>query len=180
MNHVPACDVLWGMNSRSNGRTMDGGAAEVRGTDGGHRPGQDVSVRSRSGRTFGWVLRLLTVAALAVDVYVHASLASTFDPIRATFSQGQLFRVEAAAAAVAGVLILVWANRMTWLFALLVLAGGLAAVLFYALVDPGQLGPMPDMYDPSWGPAKTASAVAEGLGALFAGIGLRRALRVPA
>jgi hypothetical protein len=175
---LPAADVISGMNSRRNGRTTDVGAVAVRGSDGRHQLGQRGSVSSRSERTFGWVLRLLTVAALVVDVYVHASLASTFDPIKATVSQGQLFRVEAAAAAVAGVLILVWANRVTWLFAFLVLAGGLAAVLFYALVDPGQLGPMPDMYDPSWGPAKTASAVAEALGALFAGIGLRRAFRV--
>lgn len=165
------------MNQRRNGRTIDVGATEVRGSVDRHQQTGDVPVRTGSRRSFGWVLRLLTVAALAVDVYVHASLASTFDPIKATFSQGQLFRVEAAAAAVAGVLILAWANRVTWLFALLVLVGGLAAVLFYALVDPGQLGPLPDMYDPSWTPAKTVSAVAEALGALFAGIGLRRALR---
>lgn len=127
--------------------------------------------------TVGWLLRLATAAALAVDAFVHASLASTYDPIRATVSQGQLFRVEAAAALAAAVLILAWANRLTWLFAVLVLAGGLAAVLFYQFVDPGRLGPLPDMYDPQWTPAKAASVVAEGLGALLAAIGLARAVR---
>lgn len=143
----------------------------------GHGPVWTRASRRGAGGTSVWSLRLLTAAALAVDVFVHASLAATFDPIKATFSQGQLFRVEAASAVIAGVLILLWASRLTWLFAFLVLAGGLAAVLFYQFVDPGQLGPLPDMYDPQWTPAKAASVVAEALGALFAGLGLVHALR---
>jgi hypothetical protein len=131
----------------------------------------------RIGRGDSWVLRLLTAATLAVDAVVHAGLAPTFDPIRATFSQGQLFRVEAAAAALALGLILVRANRATWLWAMLVLAGGLAAVLFYSVVDPGQLGPLPDMYDPQWSAPKVASVVAEALGTGLAGLGLLRSGR---
>ncbi len=132
-------------------------------------------------RGFGksWLLRLGAVAALAVDAYVHAQLAAVFDPIRATVSEGQLFRVEAAAAGLAAVLLLVAANRVTWALALLVLASGVAAVLFYHFVDPGQLGPLPDMYDPLWTAQKAVSAVAEGVGTVFAAAGLALALRSP-
>ena len=178
MNHGVGHHVVRGMSQRSSEKAMTARATRTRDRSGGHRPRRRAVARWRGQRAPGWSLRVLTAAALAVDVVVHAGLAPTFDPIRATFSQGQLFRVEAAAAAVAGALILVRANRATWLLAVLVLAGGLAAVLFYQLVDPGQLGPLPDMYDPQWTTAKAASAVAEALGALFAGTGLVRHRRM--
>jgi hypothetical protein len=42
-------------------------------------------------------------------------------------------------------------------------------VLLYTYVDVGALGPLPDLYEPTWVPAgKLASAVAEGLGTLLA------------
>ncbi len=136
-------------------------------------------VVGRRGFGGSWLLRLAAVAALAVDAYVHAHLAAVFDPIRATVSEGQLFRVEAAAAGLAAVLLLVAANRVTWALALLVLASGVAAVLFYHFVDPGQLGPLPDMYDPLWTAQKAVSAVAEGVGTVVAALGLAFDLRSP-
>jgi hypothetical protein len=143
-----------------------------------HRPrGPQASSRVRSHPLLGWVLRVLAAVALVVDAVVHFALASTFDPIRATVSQGQLFRVEGAAAALAAVLILVVGNRLTWLFALLVLASGVAAVMFYQLVDPGVLGPLPDMYDPFWSPGKVASLIAEAAGTVIAAAGLAAAVR---
>ena len=116
----------------------------------------------------GWVLRLLVVAGLAVDVFVHLHLAAGYDLNTAAVSEGALFRVEAALAAVAaaGVLLTRW--RAAVVLALLVAAGGVAAVLLYEFVDVGAVGPLPDMYEPISYPEKTYSLVAEAVAALAA------------
>ncbi len=120
---------------------------------------------------------MVTVAALAVDAYVHLQLAPSFDSLKKTVSQGQLFRAEALVAIVAGLALLAVAHRLSWLFALLVLAGGVTAVLLYQYVDVGAIGPVPNMHDPVWTTKKAVSAVAEGLGALTAAAGLILAAR---
>jgi protein-S-isoprenylcysteine O-methyltransferase Ste14 len=56
----------------------------------------------------------------------------------------------------------------------------LAAVLLYAVVDVGPLGPLPNMYDPTWSALKTWSAVAQALAALAAMILLVVGVREPA
>lgn len=113
------------------------------------------------------LLTLMVVAGLAVDAYVHVDLAAGFDSVRTgTLSQGQLFRVEGAAAALAAVALLARPRRYTALFAFAVAAGGLAAVLLYRYVDVGALRPLPDMYEPFWYPKKTDSAWAEAVAAL--------------
>jgi hypothetical protein len=59
-----------------------------------------------------------------------------------------------------------------------VLAAGVAAVVLYTYVNVGQLGPVPNMYEPSWVlPGKTASAWAEGIGAVLATAGFLVAWR---
>lgn len=132
------------------------------------------------GSPAGWLLRLLTVGALVIDAYVHAVLAGDYDSVKATVSQGDLFRIEAAAAALAALAILAVPVWQAWAFALLVLAGGLGAVLLYHYVDVGSFGPFPNMYEPIWFPKKTASAVAEAVGVLTAlgGLLLARTRRV--
>lgn len=126
-----------------------------------------------------WVLRLLTAAGLAVDAYVHADLAATYDPVTKTISQGDLFRIEAGAAALAALLVVLFGTRpVVWVFALVVAAAGLAAVLLYRYVDVGSVGPLPGMYEPTWYPEKTASAVAEGAAMLTAAVGLLLARRL--
>ncbi|MBF9072714.1 hypothetical protein I2501_32325 [Streptacidiphilus sp. NEAU-YB345] len=116
-----------------------------------------------------WLLRLLTVAGLAIDAYVHADLAPTYDPIKATVSQGDLFRAEAAAASLAALLLLVFRRHLTaWLFAFAVALAGVGAVLLYRYVNVGAIGPLPNMYEPFWYPEKTASVIAEGAAALTA------------
>jgi hypothetical protein len=119
-----------------------------------------------------WLLRLLTTAGLAIDVYVHWHLAPGFDGLKGSgsprVSQGELFRVEATAALLAMVLVLLVRGRAAAAVAFLVAAGGLAAVLLYRYVDVGALGPLPDMYDPTWYTEKTLSAVAEAIAALAA------------
>jgi hypothetical protein len=125
-------------------------------------------------------LVVVVVVGLAVDAYVHLHLARTFDPIRGTISQGQLFRVEGYAAILAGVFLLVRPGRWSAAVAAVVAGGGLAAVLVYAAVDVGPLGPLPNMYDPTWSALKTWSAVAEAAAAFAAMVLLVVGVREPA
>jgi hypothetical protein len=96
-----------------------------------------------------------------VDAYVHAELADRYDPVKATISEGDLFRAEAAAAALAALLILVWRRPVSAAFAWLVAAAGLAALLVYRYVNVGAHGPLPDMYEPIWTSDKKTAMVAQ-------------------
>lgn len=107
--------------------------------------------------------RLLAAAGLAVDAYMHAHLADQYDGITSSISQGDLFRIEAGLASLAALLVLVWRRVPADVFAFLVAAGGLALVLIYRYIDVGELGPVPNMYEPIWFQDKTISAVAEGV-----------------
>jgi hypothetical protein len=109
------------------------------------------------------------LAGLALDAYVHLDLASGYDGVKSSvLSQGDLFRAEAALAILAAVALLLRPRRYTALFALLVAAGGVAAVLVYAHVDVGAFGPIPDMYEPIWYTEKTQSLWGEAIAALAA------------
>lgn len=115
------------------------------------------------------LLTVIVVAGLAVDAYVHFDLASSYRLVKtSTLSQADLFRVEGVLAVLAAVALLVRPRRYTAAFALLVSAGGTAAVLLYRYVDVGKLGPIPNMYEPLWYPEKTRSAWAEGVAAVAA------------
>ncbi|PYC70171.1 hypothetical protein C7C46_27580 [Streptomyces tateyamensis] len=107
------------------------------------------------------LLRLVAATALAVDAAFHARLAEQYDTVASTISEGDLFRAEAAAAALAAVLVLAWRRRVGDVFGLVVAAAGLAAILLYRYVDLGALGPLPDMYEPIWSPDKTVAALAQ-------------------
>ncbi|MEU5599982.1 hypothetical protein [Streptomyces sp. NPDC020298] len=115
------------------------------------------------------LLQVVTAAALAVDAYVHASLASPYDRVGQQISQGTLFRIEAAVASLAALLVLLLGRwRPVWVFAFLVSVSALGAVLLYGYVNVGALGPLPNMYEPFWGPKRTGSAIAEAVGAVAA------------
>ena len=119
------------------------------------------------------MLRVGTAAALAIDAAVHWQNAAGYDAVKATISQGALFRVEAGVAIAAALLVLVWPRRISWILAVLVAASALGAVLLYRYVDVGQLGPLPDMYENTWQvPGKLLSAYAEGAAVVLAGLGL--------
>lgn len=121
-----------------------------------------------------WVLRVATATALGIDALVHWRNASAYDAVRATVSQGSLFRAEAALAVAVGLLVLVRPRTSSWVAAVLVGASALAAVLLYRYADPGALGPLPDMYESTWQvPGKLLSAYAEGAAVVLAGLGLR-------
>lgn len=144
-----------------------------------HR-GRPIPWMSRSGvgalqRTLG----AATAVLLAVDAYVHFHDAHFYDAVTtSTLSEGNLFRAQAVVAVVVGVALLVRPHPVVWAVAVLVTAGAVGAVLLYRYVDVGALGPLPDMYEPTWAAAgKLASAVAEGLGTLLAVIGFVVAVR---
>lgn len=107
------------------------------------------------------VLVGVTVAGLAVDAYIHFTLAGGYDGVAATFSQGQLFRVEAGMAVIAAILLVVRPNRLTALIAAAVAGGGTVALLLYYFVNVGQIGPMPNMYEPTMYSEKVITLVAQ-------------------
>lgn len=127
---------------------------------------------SVTSSTTRWLLTLVTAAGLALDAYVHWHLAANLDTLISAasphLSQGTLFRVEAALALVAMVLVLAIRRRVAAVVALLIATGGVSAVLLYGYFDVGSLGPLPDMYDPVWSTEKTISTVAEAVAAVGA------------
>ena len=114
------------------------------------RPGPRSSSRPSAGGALLPGLRLLAVAGLVVDAVVHLRLAEAFDAIGSQITLGQLFRLEAAAAAAAAGYLAVRDSRPAWLCAGLVAAAGLAALLVAALVDVPAVGPFPPVGAPGW------------------------------
>src|SRR5262249_47120319 len=125
---------------------------------------------SAFGTAVRMVLRLVVAAGLAIDAYVHFPLAHRFDSSNVSVSQGQLFRIEAVAAAIGALLVLVLWHRLVEVLAFLIAAAGAAAVLIYRYVDIGAFGPFPDMYDRFWYAEKTLSMVAEVVAAVAAAV----------
>jgi hypothetical protein len=119
------------------------------------------------------VIRLLVVAGLAIDAYVHVHLAKDFSFNNNGLVTGQqLFWLEAIAAAAAGLQVLFWPNRVSYFVAFVVAAAGVAAVVFYRYVDPGPiLGVIPGMYEPIWTTEKVVSLVGEAVAAVAALVG---------
>ena len=126
----------------------------------------------------GYALRAATAAALIIDAIVHLQDAHFYDAnTGALLDQGQLFRIQAVAAIIVALAVLVWPRWPSWLLAFLVAASACAAVVTYNYVDVGPVFGLPNMYEPSWGPpGKVFSAWAEGAGALLALTGLIREL----
>ena len=118
------------------------------------------------------VLRVLVAAGLGVSAYVHADLAPVYDGIRASVSQGDLFRIDAAAASLAALVVLVIGRRTGFALAFVVAATSLGAILLYRYVNVGQLGPLPNMYEPAWFTEKSIAAVAEAAATVLAACGL--------
>lgn len=122
----------------------------------------------------GILLRILVAAGLAVDAVVHWRFAPDMAPAQrtpGTIAGDDLFMAQAIVAAVAAVLVLVWARKWTYALAFLVAASAVGAMLLYYYVDVGRLGPIPAMHDPSWYADKTISLIGEGVAAVAALIG---------
>jgi hypothetical protein len=121
-----------------------------------------------------WVLRVVTAGALGVDAFVHNDLFREYDLNQGSgpLSQGDLFRLEAAVSVLAALALLISGRWFVWVFALLVAASAVGAMLFYRYHDPGELGPLPDMYEPYWFREKAVAGVAEGIAVVTAAAGL--------
>ncbi len=136
------------------------------------------SAANANRSALGVILRILVVAALAVDAVVHIRLAPGYQLAAPDgIGEGNLFYLESAAAIVAALYVLIRGSRPAFWLALVVLAAGLAAVLLYNYVNVPAIGPIPAMYDPLWFPEKSISAIAQGLGVVFAVAGLARLRR---
>ena len=103
----------------------------------------------------------VTVAGLVIDAYVHLKVAGSYDAVKATVSQGELFRIEAGLAIVAAILLLVRPGRLTAALAAIVAGGGVLALLLYYFVNVGQIGPLPNMYEPVWFADKVVTLIAQ-------------------
>lgn len=119
------------------------------------------------------VLRVLVAAGLGIDAYIHAVVASAYDfPAGGLITKGDLFRIEAAVAGLVALLVLIFPRRVTFGFAFLVAASAFGAVLLYRYVEVGSLGPLPRMYLPVWTTERLISAIAEGVAAVLALVGV--------
>lgn len=119
------------------------------------------------------VVRLLTVAMLAVDAVVHLRLAPNYQLAAPDgIGGGTLFQIQAGAAILSGLYLLLRGSRPAYLLAGLVALTVFAAVVLYRYVDVPALGPIPPMHEPLWFFEKTLSAVAEGLAVVLAALGL--------
>jgi hypothetical protein len=120
------------------------------------------------------VLALGVAAAMIVDAYVHLHDAAFYDLVSTNVvSQGTLFRAEGAVAVAAALALVIWPRPIWWAASLVVAGSAFGAVMLYTYVKLGALGPLPNMFEPTWAlPGKLASAWAEGSGTLLALAGL--------
>lgn len=118
------------------------------------------------------LVRVLVVAGLAVDAYVHLDLADVAQlAAPGGIGGGTLFRLQAGVAALAAVLVLLSGRPWAYAFAFIAGLSALVPVLLYTYVDVPTIGPIPSMYDPTWYPEKVLSAVAEGAVVLLSVVG---------
>ncbi|WP_235564237.1 hypothetical protein [Arthrobacter sp. Soil762] len=85
-----------------------------------------------------------------------------------------MFYLESAAAVLTALWVLFRESRASFALALVVALSAFVAVVLYRYVDIPAFGPFPAMYEPVWFFEKSLSAVAEGVGALLAAVGLVR------
>lgn len=112
--------------------------------------------------------RVVVAAGLAIDAYVHLSLAPTYAEAGGLINESVLFRAEAAAALLAAAAVAVTGRRVCYLTGFAVAVSALAVMLVSRYVDLGAIGPFPDLYDPVWFPQKVLAAFAEGAAGLAA------------
>ena len=120
-----------------------------------------------------WVLRVVVAAALVVDAVVHLRLAGGYQQSAPSgIGAGNLFRIEAAAAVVVALWVLLRGSRRALLAASVVGLSAVVAVVLYRYVNVPALGPVPAMYEPVWFFEKSLSAVAEAVAAVAALVAL--------
>ncbi|HUZ56895.1 MAG TPA: hypothetical protein VMU94_30795 [Streptosporangiaceae bacterium] len=103
-----------------------------------------------TGRRVLLAARIIVLAGLAVDAYVHLDLASTYAEAGGVINEGVLFCAEAVAAMLAALVVAIYGSRISYLAGFAVAASALAAILVSRYVGLGAIGPFPDLYDPVW------------------------------
>ncbi|MEX5237923.1 hypothetical protein [Kocuria arenosa] len=112
------------------------------------------------------LLRVLIAAALVVTAVIHLQLAPGYQQVpHDGIGQGTLFQVQAVASVAAALYVLMRGTRPACLIAAVIALSALVAVVLTRYVPLPAMGPFPSMYEPAWYPAKTLSAVVEGLAA---------------
>ena len=96
------------------------------------------------------LLRLMGAGALAISSYVHLHGAHFYSSLGDTITQADLFYAQGVVAALVALWVLVSSNRWAWVAVAVVGAASFAAVTIYRYVDVGSIGPIPNMYEPSW------------------------------
>ncbi|MHA7299057.1 hypothetical protein, partial [Pseudarthrobacter sp. MDT3-1] len=118
---------------------------------------------------FLWVLRVGVAAGLVVSAVIHVQLAPGYQQAApGGLGQGTLFLVQAGAAVLAAVFVLVTGSRAAFAAAAAVGLSSLVAVILYRYVQVPAIGPLPSMYEPVWYAAKVLSAVAEAVAGALA------------
>lgn len=115
-------------------------------------------------------LYALTGAGLIVNAVIHLQLAATFDAVVGSLaSQGDLFRVQAAAGILITVVLVVARRAWAAALAVAVAVGGLGMLVLSTLVpvELTALG-LPTIFEPVWYPDKVIAALAQGVAALAA------------
>jgi len=122
------------------------------------------TARISGARLIAHGLRVAVATGLGIDAFVHATSAGLYDgPAGGFITEGNLFRAEAAISVLLAVLLLIRPAPLTWLAVLAVAGTALGAVILYRYIDVGPIGPVPDLYEPTWQvPGKLAAAYAEG------------------
>lgn len=119
-------------------------------------------------------LKFLCITGLVTDAIIHLILASDYDRIGQTLTEGTLFRIESTIALLAAFTLLITTHRAATTIALLVALTALTAVLASVYWQLGPIGPLPDTYEPIWFGTKRLAATAEGTAAAAAALLLLR------
>ena len=122
------------------------------------------------------VVRAAVLVGLGVVAYVHLLLAGDYGLIGEQISLGALFRLQAAAALLVAVLLVLPGGRLPALAAAALGAASLVALVGSVYVNVPPVGPFPPVYEPIWFPSKVAAT----LGAAVALVGGLLLLRRPA
>ncbi len=110
----------------------------------------------------------VTVVGLGIDAVVHLHSARPYDVVGTAITEGWLFRIEALAAVVVLVALLVRPSRLTAGAAAVVAGGGALAVVISYYVHIGAIGPLPDVYEQTMFPEKALALVAQAIAATTA------------
>lgn len=130
------------------------------------------TIPARNRPVLVW-LRVAIAVGLAIDAFVHLQLAANYQlAFPGGIGGGNLFRIQAVAAILAALYVLIRGSWLSYLIAALVALSAFAAVVLSVYIQLPAIGPIPAMYEPIWFFDKSLSAVAEGVAGVLAVVGM--------